>query len=110
MDKNNALSALAALGQETRLDAFRFLVRAAPDGLPAGEIANRLGVVQNTMSAHLAVLARAGLIAASRKGRTVEYAVDYAAVRGLLAFLMQDCCQGEAEICSPLFNLVDCNR
>ncbi len=105
-----SLAALAALGQETRLDTFRLLVRQAPDGMPAGEIAKRLNVVQNTMSAHLGVLARCGLICAKRNGRTVEYEVDYKAVRGLLAFLMQDCCQGEPEICSPLFKLVDCDR
>lgn len=110
MDKKKSLMALAALGQETRLDAFRLLVKLAPDGLPAGEIAKRLRVVQNTMSAHLGVLARCGLICARRKGRSVEYAVDYKAVRGFLAFLMQDCCQGEPEICSPLFELVDCDR
>ncbi len=110
MDKQNSLAALAALGQETRLGVFRLLVRTAPDGLAAGEIANRLGVVQNTMSAHLAVLARAGLVVANRKGRTVEYAVDYAAVRGLLAFLLQDCCQGAPEICSPLFDLIECDQ
>jgi len=104
----HALAAFSALGQETRLEAFRLLVRQSPDGLPAGEVADRLGVVQNTMSAHLAVLARSGLIGARRKGRVVEYAVDYEAVRGLLAYLMQDCCQGQPEICSPLFELVAC--
>ena len=110
MDKKTSLIALAALGQETRLDAFRLLIKLAPDGLPAGEIGKRLGVVQNTMSAHLGVLTRSGLIRARRKGRTVEYLVDYKAVRGLFVFLLQDCCQGEPEICSPLFELVDCNR
>jgi DNA-binding transcriptional ArsR family regulator len=85
-------------------------VKLAPGGLPAGEIASRLDVVQNTMSAHLAVLARSGLICANRQGRTIKYAVDYEAVRGLLAYLMQDCCQGEPEICSPLFELMDCDR
>ncbi len=110
MDKRKSLLALAALSQETRLDVFRLLVKMAPHGLPAGEIAKRLKVVQNTMSAHLGVLARCGLICAQRKGRTVEYVVDYKAVRGFLVFLLQDCCQGEPEICSPLFELVDCDR
>jgi len=107
MDRKAALDALAALGQETRLDVFRLLVRHAPAGLPAGEIAERLGVVQNTMSAHLGVLARAGLIAARRTGRVVDYTVDNAAMRDLLAYLMQDCCGGEPEICAPLFDLID---
>lgn len=103
-----ALEALAALAQETRLDAFRLLVAHAPDGLPAGEIATRLSVVQNTMSAHLAALARANLATATRKGRTIEYTADIAAMRGLLAWLMQDCCQGAPEICDPLIDLVRC--
>ena len=110
MDKTDSLAALAALSQETRLDAFRLLVKLAPDGLPAGEIAKRLDVVQNTMSAHLGVLARSGLLCSRRKGRIVEYRVDYESVRGFLAFLMQDCCQGEPEICAPLLELVDCDH
>jgi len=81
-----------------------------PDGLPAGEIAKRLDVVQNTMSSHLAVLARSGLIHSRRKGRIVEYGVDYVNVRAFLEFLMQDCCQGEPEICSPLFELAYCDH
>ena len=94
MDKIAALDALAALGQETRLDVFRLLVRAGPDGLAAGEIAARLSTVQNTMSAHLKVLDRAGLIAARREGRSVCYAADMTGFRDLLAFLMEDCCNG----------------
>ena len=110
MDKKKALSALAALGQETRLDVFRLLVRLAPEGLPAGEIAQRLGVVQNTMSAHLAVLARAGLVSADRQGRVIKYAAGFANMRELLSFLMQDCCQGAPDICVPLLDLVICNQ
>jgi len=109
MDKIESLAALSALSQESRLDAFRLLVKRAPGGLPAGEIAKRLGVVQNTMSAHLAVLARSGLISPRRKGRVVEYGVDYEQVRGFLAYLMQDCCQGEPDICAPLFEQLACS-
>lgn len=108
MDKETALQTLSALGQETRLEAFRLLVRNAPDGLPAGEIGGRLGVVQNTMSAHLAVLERSGLIVSRRKGRRIDYAADFKRMRELLLFLMRDCCQGEPEICAPLFDLVTC--
>jgi arsenate reductase len=97
---------LSALGQETRLEAFRLLVRAAPHGLPAGEIAGRLGVVQNTMSAHLAALARCRLIRAERNGRSIAYRADYASIRELLAFLMEDCCQGAPEICAPFVDPV----
>lgn len=108
MDKNAALETLAALSQETRLDVFRFLVAQAPDGIPAGEIAKSFGVVQNTMSAHLSVLAQCGLITSRRSGRTIEYSADFRHVRALLVFLMQDCCQGEPEICEPLLEAVTC--
>ena len=110
MDKKTSLAALNALGQETRLDAFRLLVRVAPEGLPAGEIARRQGVVQNTMSAHLAVLSRAGLVRATRQGRTIRYTADFARMGELLSFLMQDCCEGAPEICVPLLDLVSCQE
>ena len=84
MDKRSSLDALAALGQETRLDIFRLLVRAGADGVPAGEIATRLGAVQNTVSAHLKVLAQAGLVRPERDGRTVRYAADMTGFRDLL--------------------------
>ena len=108
MDQNSALETLAALSQETRLDVFRLLVRNAPEGLPAGEIGKKLGVVQNTMSAHLAVLSRSGLITSRRKGRVIEYTSNFKVVRELLQFLMEDCCQGAPEICKPLLEAVAC--
>lgn len=108
MKKTQALEALSALSQETRLEAFRLLVRQAPEGLPAGEISARLGVVQNTMSSHLAVLSRSGLVSSSRNGRVINYAADFKAMRALLLFLMQDCCRGAPEICAPLLELVSC--
>ena len=110
MDKKQSLTTLAALGQETRLDAFRLLVRVAPEGLPAGEIARRLDVVQNTMSAHLAVLARAGLVEANRQGRVIRYSANFAQMGALLSYLMQDCCGGAPEVCVPLLDLADCNQ
>lgn len=108
MDENTALQSLSALSQETRLDAFRLLVRIAPEGLPAGEVGSKLGVVQNTMSAHLAVLARCGLITPQRTGRIIKYSANFTRVRELLLFLMQDCCQGAPEICEPLLEAVSC--
>ncbi len=108
MDKKLALSAFAALGQETRLDVFRLLVRAGPEGIPAGEIATRLGAVQNTTSAHLKVLAYAGLIRPERDGRIVRYVADMTGFRDLLAFLMEDCCNGKPELCRPVINAVTC--
>ncbi|MER8440117.1 ArsR family transcriptional regulator [Mesorhizobium sp. M1312] len=108
MDKNTALLALAALGQDTRLEVFRLLVRAGADGVPAGEIASRLGTVQNTMSAHLKVLDHAGLVRAERDGRTIRYVADMTGFRDLLAYLMEDCCNGAPELCRPVIHAVTC--
>ncbi|RWK55407.1 helix-turn-helix transcriptional regulator [Mesorhizobium sp.] len=108
MDKNTALLGLAALGQDTRLEVFRLLVRAGADGVPAGEIAARLGAVQNTMSAHLKVLDHAGLVRAERDGRTVRYVADMTGFRDLLAYLMEDCCNGAPELCQPVIQAVTC--
>ena len=108
MDKNTVLLALAALGQDTRLEAFRLLVRAGADGVPAGEIASRLDTVQNTMSAHLKVLGHAGLVRAERDGRTIRYVADMTGVRDLLAYLMEDCCNGAPELCRPVIQAVTC--
>lgn len=109
MDKKNALSALAALGQETRLDVFRLLVQTGPEGIPAGEIAERLGAFQNTMSSHLKVLAHAGLVRTSREGRVVRYFADMTGLRDLLAYLMEDCCNGRPELCRPVIAAVTCD-
>lgn len=108
MDKSKALEALSALAQETRLDVYRLLVRAGPEGLPAGEIAERLDVRQNTMSSHLGVLARAGLALRRREGREIVYAADYDGMRRMLTYLMRDCCKGEPAICAPVLDAVAC--
>lgn len=108
MDNRSALDALAALGQETRLSVFRLLVKAGPNGLPAGEVGLRLGTVQNTTSAHLKVLLQAGLIRAEREGRSIRYAADMTGFRDLLAFLMEDCCDGAPELCRPVIDAVTC--
>jgi ArsR family transcriptional regulator len=109
MNKKLALSALSALGQETRLEVFRLLVRSGPEGVPAGEIATRLGAVQNTMSAHLKILDQAGLVRAERNGRTIRYLADMTGFRDLLAFLMEDCCNGAPELCRPVIDAVTCD-
>ena len=109
MNKKAALAALAALGQETRLEVFRLLVQAGDQGVPAGEIASQLGTVQNTMSAHLKVLGHAGLVRAERDGRTIRYIADMTGFRDLLAFLMEDCCNGRPELCRPVIDAVTCN-
>lgn len=109
MDTISAISALGALAQETRLDSFRLLVRHEPDGLAAGEVARHLEVPQNTMSAHLAILARAGLVTAERQSRQVIYRADLDALRGMMLFLVKDCCGGRTELCQPLAaELLEC--
>ncbi|MCA1241193.1 metalloregulator ArsR/SmtB family transcription factor [Stappia stellulata] len=108
MDMNHALDALAALGQKTRLEVFRLLVKAGTDGMHAGEIAEALNVRQNTMSANLAVLARAGLIRNEREGRNLRYFADMDGIRGLLAFLMEDCCGGNPTLCQPVLDALAC--
>jgi ArsR family transcriptional regulator, arsenate/arsenite/antimonite-responsive transcriptional repressor len=102
MEEKAALAALAALAHETRLAVFRLLVTAGPSGLPAGEIAERVGVVASTLSFHLKELDRAGLLRSWRRQRQVFYAAHYEGTRGLLTFLTRDCCQGHPEICGDL--------
>ena len=102
MESDVAILALAALAQPTRLEAFRLLVRHEPDGLPAGDIARALAVPQNTMSAHLNILSRAGLVSSQRQSRVVTYRVEMETLRELVLFLLKDCCGGNAELCAPL--------
>ncbi|WP_025029526.1 ArsR/SmtB family transcription factor [Nitratireductor aquibiodomus] len=109
MQKTEAIYALAALGQETRLDVFRLLVQAGPQGLPAGEVAARLGVVQNTASAHLKVLSQSGMIRAEREGRIIRYTADMTGFRDLLAFLLEDCCNGNPDLCRPAIEAATCH-
>ena len=94
-----ALSVLAALGQSTRLEVFRLLVRREPDGLSAGAVAEAIGCPQNTLSAHLAILARAGLVRGTRDGRSIIYRANVESMRALVEFLVNDCCDGHPELC-----------
>jgi ArsR family transcriptional regulator len=102
MESEQAILALGALAQDTRLDVFRRLVQHEPDGIAAGELARLVAVPQNTMSSHLAILARAGLVTAERKSRSIIYRASLAAFQAVALFLLQDCCGGRAEICAPL--------
>ncbi|CAN7347468.1 metalloregulator ArsR/SmtB family transcription factor [Phenylobacterium sp. LjRoot225] len=106
MEMKSAVSSLAALAHEGRLSAFRLLVQAGADGLAAGEIARRLEVLPNTLSASLTILSHAGLVASRRDGRSIVYTANYDGMRQLLAFLMEDCCGGAPEICAPLVAIV----
>ena len=102
MKATDAIAALGALAQPTRLDTFRLLAKSEPKGVAAGELARLVAVPQNTMSSHLVVLARAGLVTAERKSRSIIYRANLAAFQEVVLFLLQDCCGGRAEICAPL--------
>ena len=102
MDIESSVATLSALAQPTRLEVFRLLVRSEPDGLPAGEIARLLGVPNNTMSSHLNILNRTGLVTSERLGRSIVYRVDMGVVRGFFVYLLKDCCDGRPELCQPL--------
>ncbi len=101
MEMIEALSAFAALAQETRLGALQRLIKAGPKGLTAGEISQALGLPAPTMSFHLKELASAGLVRSRKAGRHVFYAADYGGIRRIVEFLMADCCQGDPRLCGP---------
>lgn len=101
MEIKAAVTALAALAQETRLAAYRVLVAAGESGLAAGEIAAQLGVPPATLSFHLKELAHAGLVKSRNAGRFVIYAADYAVMTGLIGFLSEACCAGQPQRCLP---------
>ena len=102
MESEDVILALAALAQSTRLEVFRLLVKLEPKGLAAGDIARALAVPQNTMSSHLAVLSRAGLVSAQRFSRSIVYRADLSHFRAVVLFMLKDCCDGRPEICAPL--------
>ena len=110
MDEKQALSAFAALSQETRLRIVRLLVTAGPDGMPAGAIGEAMdGASSSRMSFNLSHLEQSGLVESRRDGRSIIYSASYPALSGLLEFLMRDCCQGHPAVCSPVVNkLVAC--
>ena len=108
MEKSDALAALAALSQPMRLDGFRLLVKAGPQGMLAGDLALALGAKANTLSANLAVLLNAGLVTNTREGRGIRYHADMARMGALLAFLMEDCCGGHPDLCRPLLAELAC--
>jgi ArsR family transcriptional regulator len=101
MEKSDAVTALAALAQNNRLDIFRRLVQAGPDGMPAGKVAEELDVAPNTLTFHFDRLRSAGLVTVRREGRSMIYAARYEAMNTLLAYLTENCCRGSAETCAP---------
>ena len=103
MDSAMAARAFSALGHGPRLETFRLLVRAGPEGMAAGAIGETVGVVQNTLSSHLKTLSNAGLIVSRRDGRSIRYSVAFEAVGDLLTFLVEDCCNGDPSLCARAF-------
>jgi ArsR family transcriptional regulator len=108
MVERQALSAFAALSQETRLRILRHLVTAGPEGLAAGAIAERVEVSASNVSFHLKELERAGLLSARRDGRSMIYCASFDAISDLIRFLMEDCCAGRPEICLPAVAVAAC--
>jgi ArsR family transcriptional regulator, arsenate/arsenite/antimonite-responsive transcriptional repressor len=102
MESEQAILALAALAQSTRMGVFKLLVKYEPDGLAAGDIARMLAVPQNTMSAHLAILARADLVTSERQSRSIIYRANLAAFQMLTSFMVEDCCGGRGDLCAPI--------
>ncbi len=101
MEKTSAIAALAALAQENRLDVFRLLVEAGPDGMPAGVVAEVLGLPPNTLTFHFDRLRHAGLVTVQREGRSMIYAARFETMNALLDFLTENCCRGVPEKCKP---------
>jgi ArsR family transcriptional regulator len=101
MEKNDAVAALAALAQENRLDVFRLLVEAGPEGMPAGEVASTLGLAPNTLTFHFDRLRMAGLVTVRRDGRSMIYAARFETMNALLTYLTENCCKGAPDPCAP---------
>lgn len=106
MESKSAVDALSALAHEGRLAIFRALVRAGPDGLAAGKLGEAVGIAGSTLSNNLTVLTRAGLAASARDGRSIIYTADYTRMTDLLAFLLEDCCEGSPSVCAPLSDVI----
>lgn len=106
MKQNDAIEVFSALAQSTRISVFRLLVRVGPAGLPALEISRRLDTVPSTLSGHLSILKRSGILTATRHQREIHYAANLAAVNELIAFLISDCCSGQINNCSDILSLL----
>jgi DNA-binding transcriptional ArsR family regulator len=102
MEKTDAITALAALAQENRLEVFRLLVRAGRTGMPAGAVAASLGLAPNTLSFHFDRLRQAGLVTCTRDGRSLIYAARFETMNALLGYLTENCCEGDAAACAPI--------
>jgi DNA-binding transcriptional ArsR family regulator len=108
VESESAISALAALAHPTRLDAFRLLIRHEPEGLPTGALVEASGLSQSTFSTHLAVMAKAGLVTAEKRGRQQIQRANVSTLVALMTFLAKDCCGGRAELREPLLAELTC--
>ncbi len=106
MDQEKAIEAFAALAQPSRMSIFRLLIRQQPDGMQVGEISKKLGIVASTLSGHLAVLRRAGLLVSTRNQRQINYAANLSTVNDLIRFLLSDCCNGQVANCGEILSLL----
>lgn len=109
MDSIQVTFAFSALSQVTRLEVLRLLIKAGAAGMHAGEIGEAMEVRQNTMSTNLNILLRAGLVRNEREGRAIRYFADFEGIRGMLSFLMKDCCGGKPELCEPILDALVCD-
>ena len=107
MDQTAAIETFAALAQDSRMSIYKMLVREEPNGFPVGEISKRLGIVPSTLSGHLAVLKRAGLLKAVRHQREIHYTANIAAMNELVSFMLEDCCNGQVGNCSEILSLLE---
>ena len=101
MEKSHTVAALAALAQDHRLETYRLLVQAGPDGMPAGEVAAAIGLPPNTLTFHFDRLRQAGLVTVRREGRSMIYAARYDTMNALLSYLTENCCAGAKDACAP---------
>ena len=108
METKQAIEAFAALSQQTRLEALRILIKMGNKGILAGDLGDLMEVRQNTMSTNLSVLLNAGLVRNEREGRSIRYYADFDGLRGVLSFLMEDCCGGKPELCQPIIDKIAC--
>ncbi len=106
MNEEKAIESFAALAHESRLAVFRLLVREEPGGLPVGKISRRLDIVPSTLSGHLGVLKRAGLLKSTRHQREIHYAANLEGIGGLIRFMLKDCCRGQVENCDAILSLI----
>lgn len=106
MNQERAIEAFTAIAQESRLAIYRLLVKEAPQGLPVGEISRRLEIVPSTLSGHLGILKRTGLLKSTRRQREIHYAANLEIMGDLIRYMLEDCCDGKVENCGEIVSLI----